>query len=166
MLLSLFLFSPSLSPLVFWKAVGKPSSLVIPEEPGLNSLSLLHHWSDPCMGSFLASFKFVLISNIFTKLPLPVLFFKFIHLYLREKEREHIPAHAQGGEERRQRERESEAGSVRTVSTGSDVGLKPTNCGIRTWAEAICLTDWATQALPCSFCSKFLLLAAFHPTKI
>ena len=52
-----------------------------------------------------------------------------------------------GAERKRERQTESEAGSrLWAVSTDPDVGLKPTDCEIMTWAEVGCSTDWATQA--------------------
>ena len=42
---------------------------------------------------------------------------------------------------------ESEAGSrFRAVSTEPDMGLRPTNREITTWAEVGCLIDWTGQA--------------------
>ena len=39
-----------------------------------------------------------------------------------------------------ERERESQAGSVRTVTTEPDAGLEPTYCEIMTWTKVRCLT--------------------------
>ena len=51
-----------------------------------------------------------------------------------------------GGEDQREGDTESEAGSrLWAVSTEPDAGLKLTNCGIMTWAEVGRLGDWATQ---------------------
>ena len=53
-----------------------------------------------------------------------------------------------GGAER-ERHTESEAGSrLWIVSTGSNMGLKLTDCKIMTWAKVRCLTNWATR-VPC-----------------
>ena len=75
------------------------------------------------------------------------LFFLFFNAYLflieREKEREC----KQGKGREWEGDTESEAGSrLWAVSTEPDVGLKPTDPEIMTWAEAGRLTDWATQA--------------------
>ena len=55
----------------------------------------------------------------------------------------------EGAERDREREgdTESKAGSsLQASSTELEVGLKPTNCEIMTWAKVGHLTDWATQA--------------------
>lgn len=72
----LFLFFHSLPPLGFWRVSGKLCSLlVIPED---SSASAISHFSIidliPSMDSFLSSSKFVVIFNMVTKLPPPVLF--------------------------------------------------------------------------------------------
>ena len=52
-----------------------------------------------------------------------------------------------GGGAEREGDTESEAGSrLWAVSTEPDMGLKPLNCEIMTWAQVERLTDWATQA--------------------
>ena len=52
------------------------------------------------------------------------------------------------GEEQRERDTESEAGSrLWAVSTELSAGLEPTSREIMTWAEVRCLANWATQAL-------------------
>ena len=59
----------------------------------------------------------------------------------RERERERERRTSRGGAER-ETHTESEAGSrLRAVSTGPDMGLKPTNHEITTWAEVGHLTD-------------------------
>ena len=71
-----------------------------------------------------------------------IIFFNF-YLFLRERERER---ENERGEAETEGDTESEAGSrLWAVSTEPDVGLKPTNCEIMTWAEVGLLTDWATQ---------------------
>ena len=70
-------------------------------------------------------------------------FKKILNLFLRQRETEH----EQGRGRERERGTESEAGSrLWAVSTEPDVGLKLTDCEIRTWAEVRHSTDWATQA--------------------
>ena len=70
-----------------------------------------------------------------------LLFNDFFHVYLWETE------HKWERGREREGDTESEAGSrLRPVSTEPDVGLKPTNQEIMTWAKVGCLTDWATQA--------------------
>ena len=65
----------------------------------------------------------------------------FIHFWERETEHEW-----ERGRER-EGDTESEAGSrLWAVSTEPNVGLKPMNLKIMTWAKVRCLTNWATQA--------------------
>ena len=71
-------------------------------------------------------------------------FFKCSFVFERERETEH-----EQGRGRERRDTESEAGSrLWAISTEPSTGLEPTNHEIRTWAEVLCLTDWATQAPP------------------
>ena len=72
-----------------------------------------------------------------------VIFLNFflLHLFIFER--------AQVGEEQRENETESEAGSrLWTVSTEPLVGLELTNREIMTWAKVGPSTHWATQAPP------------------
>ena len=72
----------------------------------------------------------------------PTTFF-VLCLFLRERERER---ESRGGAER-EGDTESKAGSgLWVVSTEPDVGLKPTNREIMTWAQFGHLTYWTTQA--------------------
>ena len=65
-----------------------------------------------------------------------------MYLFLRDRERQRK---SRGGAERKG-DTESEAGSrLWAVSTEPNVGLKPMNLGIMTWAKVRRLTDWATQ---------------------
>ena len=63
---------------------------------------------------------------------------------MRERERERQSVRRGGAE--REGDIESEAGSrLWAISTELDMGLKPANREIMTWAEVGCLTDWVTQ---------------------
>ena len=69
----------------------------------------------------------------------------FFNVYFWERERETDRVWA--GEEQREGDTESKAGSrLWAVSTEPDVRLELTNCEIMTWAEVGQLMDWATQA--------------------
>ena len=64
------------------------------------------------------------------------------------------------------RGRERNPSRLRTINAEPDVGLKPTNCEIMTWAEAGCLTDWATQApLLVSFLTDIYFVLAFSQNR-
>ena len=83
----------------------------------------------------------------------------------RKRERERERARAWAGEEQREGDTESKAGSrLWAVSTKPDAGLKPTNCEIMTWTEVGCSADWATQAsLYLFFNIKYNLLSNWFP---
>ena len=94
---------------------------------------------------FILAFPLCLLVN-FCKI------FKCFYLFLAEKER--MCAWAWWGRGReREGDTESEAGCrLWAVSTEPDVGLKPMNLEIMTWAKVGHLPDWTTQSpLPCPY---------------
>ena len=72
-------------------------------------------------------------------------FFNIYFFWERERERENKWGRGRDREE----DTESEAGSrLWAASTEPDMGLKPMNLEIMTWAKVSCLTDQVTQAPP------------------
>ena len=85
--------------------------------------------------------------------------FKFFKcLFIFDRERQSV---SRGGSER-EGDTESKAGSrLWAVSTDPDMGLKPTNLKITTWAEVGRSTHWATQVPLFVFLKNQIWLDAF-----
>ena len=88
-------------------------------------------------------------------------FWIFVFTFIYFWETEWDKAWAGEGERQKETQNLKQApGSEQVVSTEPDVGLKPTNCEIMTWAEVRRSTDWATEA-PQGKAFKYCLIRTF-----